>query len=77
MLIAERVYNFLAERVPLAFCDDCIAERLELSRRQQAHRVTTALGTTANFHRKDGTCSLCGETRKVIRHERPADEVIE
>jgi hypothetical protein len=75
ILIAERVYNFLAERVPLAFCDDCIAERLELSRRQQAHRITTALGTTSNFHREDGTCSLCGETRKVIRHaylDRPA-----
>jgi hypothetical protein len=68
MMIAERVNEFLREHSPLAFCDDCIAERLSLSRRQQAHRVTSALGTTTNFRREEGTCSACGEVRKVIRY---------
>jgi len=68
MMIAERVNAFLMEHRPLAFCDDCIAERLGLIRRQQAHRVTSALGTTTNFQREEGSCSACGEVRKVIRH---------
>ena len=67
-MIAERVNAFLTEQAPLSFCDDCIAQRLELSRRQQAHRVTSALGTTTNFRREDGMCDCCGQAKKVIRH---------
>ena len=66
MMIAERVNEFITAKRPAAFCDDCIAEELELSRRQQAHRVTSALGTTSNFQRGQGICSRCGEDRLVI-----------
>ena len=67
-LISERVNAFLTQEAPRAFCDDCIAQRLQLSRRQQAHRVTSALGTTTNFLREDGACSICGQIKKVTRH---------
>ena len=68
MLIAERVNKFITDHMPDAFCDDCIAEELGLSRRQQAHRVTSALATTADFRREVDSCSLCGKEKKVIRH---------
>jgi hypothetical protein len=67
MSIAERVNKFLTDHQPAAFCDDCLAERLQLSRRQQAHRVTSALGTTSNFSRANGRCSLCGDEKLVIQ----------
>jgi len=49
-----------------AYCDDCIAKQLELSRRGQASRITRALSTTSNFLRDKGACSICGAVKKVI-----------
>jgi hypothetical protein len=66
MDVAEQVNKFLTDNRPSAFCDDCIADKLQLSRRQQAFRVTSALGTPGtSFVRQQGTCSSCGEERKV------------
>lgn len=48
-----------------AYCDDCIAKELNLSRRQ-ANRTTSLLSATCNFCREKGVCSLCGAQRKVI-----------
>ena len=66
MNIPETVHSWLTERKGFAHCDDCIAEELTLARRQQAHRVTSALATTRDFSRFDGTCHRCGEQRLVI-----------
>jgi len=67
MSISERVNEFLTKNNSSSFCDDCIAEILNLSRRQQANRVTGALGTTDNFLRKKGMCSGCDKEKIVIR----------
>ena len=64
MTIAQRVNQFLSRRAPTAFCDDCIAKELSLSRRQ-AQRVTSVLGMTT-FHRAEGSCSVCEEMRKKV-----------
>ena len=66
MTIAQRVNQFLSRRAPAAFCDDCIAKELSLSRRQ-AQRVTSALGMTT-FRRAEGSCSVCEEMRKKVIH---------
>lgn len=67
MTIADQVNKFLTDNRPNAYCDDCIAEKLSLSRRQQAFRVTSALGTPGtSFVRADGICTSCREERKVI-----------
>ena len=65
MIIAERVNDWLKQRSGNAYCDDCIAKHLEL-RRQQANRVTMALGTTGEFVRELGKCSECGGEKKVV-----------
>ena len=67
MSIPEQVNAFLTERRPSRFCDDCIAERLELNWRQEANRATNALGTTDSFHRARGICSICDKKKKVIQ----------
>ncbi len=67
MLISQRVNNFLSERRPGQYCDDCIADNLRLKRRQQAQRVTSALGTTADFDRTLGVCSMCVNRKLVTR----------
>jgi hypothetical protein len=66
MTIPESVNNFITKHRPDEFCDDCIAEQLRLSRRQQAHRVTSALATTDCFRREKDICSLCGSEKMVI-----------
>lgn len=67
MTIAERVNDYITRYQPKAFCDDCLHAELGLSLRQQAHRVTSALGTTNDFRREKDTCSLCGALKMVTR----------
>ncbi len=67
MTIQERVNAFLTVRRPSRFCDDCITESLELSPRQTTQKATSALGTTDNFHRGQGVCSVCGKEKMVIQ----------
>jgi hypothetical protein len=72
MTIAQDVATWLRQRAPAAFCDDCIAKELSLSQRQQANRVTNALGTTREFPRETGTCSGCNAEKIVTRAVRLA-----
>lgn len=66
MTIAEKVAGFLRKNKGKPFCDDCIAERIPLKRRQQAHRVTSALGVTGEFRRIDGECSACRKAPRKV-----------
>lgn len=63
--VVHKVVGWLKGHLGRAYCDDCIAEKVELSRRQQAHRVTSALSATSEFSRRQGICSACGEERLV------------
>ena len=65
--IAERVNAYISAARPKAFCDDCIAEALGLSQRQQSARVTGALETTSDFERSVDSCGTCHDLKKVIR----------
>jgi uncharacterized protein YaaQ len=63
----DRIRAFVTRLAPAAVCDDCIAERLELSVRQQAIDVTRELAGTQGFVRQKGPCALCGADKLVIR----------
>lgn len=69
-MLAEQVNRYITAQAPEPLCDDCIAGELMLTSRQQAFHVTTALGTTSDFTRRLGTCSMCGDEKKVIRAHR-------
>lgn len=66
--IAGRVSEFLLAHRPALFCDDCIADRLGLSHRRQANRVTRTMEDSADFWRAVGACSGCNKHKQVIRH---------
>jgi hypothetical protein len=65
--IPERVSSFLRQNDGVPYCDDCIQKNLFLKRRQQAHRVTSALAQTREFIREKGICSDCGGDKLVTR----------
>jgi len=64
----ERVRELLIKKSPMAICDDCIAERLDLSVRQYANHTTRELAPTPRFDRRKDTCGICGSVKKVIRY---------
>ncbi len=71
MSILDRVNAFLTAQRPSRFCDDCIAESLELIQKRgvkkKVREAASALETTYSFHRALGVCSMCGKKKKVIQ----------
>jgi|SRR5579862_3028788 len=65
MTVPERVTKLLRDNPGKSYCDRCIHESLSLARHQQAQQAASALGTTSEFDRSTGTCSLCGGSRVV------------
>lgn len=63
--IARDVVNVLA-RAPLRWCDDCLAQELQLPRRQQAQAVTGVLEETPQYERYRGACDQCREPSKMV-----------
>jgi uncharacterized protein YaaQ len=66
-MVLDRVRAFIARLAPEAVCDDCIAERLDLTVRQHANHQTRELAGNGGFVRAKGPCSLCGAEKLVIR----------
>lgn len=71
MSIPEKVSTFLRQRDSAAYCDDCIQRGAGLKRRQQAQRVTGALGQTSDFIREKAICAGCGSDTKFATRAIP------
>ncbi len=67
MSIPDRVNAFLTAQRPSQFCDDCIAESLEINVKPSIQEAASALATTDNFRRGLGICSMCGKEKTVIQ----------
>ena len=67
MTVLDDVRSFIARLAPDAVCDDCIADRLNLSVRQHANHKTRELAGSGGFERRKAPCSLCGSDKLVIR----------
>lgn len=65
MTVADKVKSFLKKFKANKFCDDCIKELLNIPKRQQVQQATQPLTNTGDYDRNDGTCSKCGEYKKV------------
>ena len=50
-------------------CDECVADRLDLSSVAQASAATHAAGGVRGFELLKESCGLCGEARHVIRYK--------
>lgn len=67
--IADRIAALVRRLDGTPLCDECIADRLDLSSLAQASVVTSTAGGTARFERLKAPCGLCGEPRHVIRYK--------
>ncbi len=65
--VLDEVRAFVGRLSPEPVCDDCIAERLNLTVRQHANHKTRELAGSDGFERRKGTCSLCAGEKLVIR----------
>lgn len=68
--VLDRVRKFVERLAPEPVCDDCIAEKLELTIRQNAGHLTNELAGTDHFARDHAPCALCGAPKTVIRKAR-------
>lgn len=68
MSVPQRINDFITAQKPHPVCNKCIAEKVGLAN-DTAHpaQVTGALATTTDFVQEEGECSICKNTRKVIR----------
>lgn len=66
MTVLDQVRAFVSRLSPEPVCDDCIAERLDLTVRQHANHKTRELAGAEGFERRRGECSLCGQSKLVI-----------
>lgn len=71
MIVAQKINDFIQRHHPGAVCDKCIVAGLNLTQHAHSAQNTAALGTTSDFDRDKGNCSLCKEDRVVIRALRP------
>jgi ribosomal protein L34E len=67
MTVLDRVRGLVERLGPASICDDCITEKLGLSVRQHANHKARELAGGGGFERRKDACSICGETRIVIR----------
>ena len=67
MTVLDDVRALVTRLSPEPVCDDCIAERLDLSVRQHANHKSRELAGSGGFVRSKGPCSLCGADKLVIR----------
>jgi hypothetical protein len=67
VLVAQRINNYVTKTRPLTLCDKCIAAGMGL-KNESAHpaQITAALGTTSDFTREHGQCSVCKRQKTVI-----------
>lgn len=65
--VLEKVRGLIERLSPEPICDDCVSERLGLSVRQHANHKTGELAGIGGFERRNDTCSICGNVKKVIR----------
>jgi len=67
----DKVRALIERLSPDPICDDCIAGRLAFSAPQDAGPMTRELAGTNGFERDKDVCTICGDTRQVIRRRRP------
>ena len=67
MTILDEVTRLVERLAPEPICDDCIAEKLGLSVRQQANHKTREIAGMNGFERRKDLCSICSGEKLVVR----------
>jgi hypothetical protein len=70
MLVAQRINDLVtAHQRPI--CDKCIVTALNMTALAHSAQITATLGTTSDFSRDHGTCSVCRRIKMVIQSRKP------
>lgn len=67
MTVLDDVRALITRLSPSPICDDCVAEKLNLSVRQHANHKTRELAGSNGFERRRDICSLCFGEKLVTR----------
>jgi hypothetical protein len=67
MTVIDEVRKLIERLAPDPICDDCIAEKLNLSVRQHANHKTRELAGSDGFERGKDACAICDAVKLVIR----------
>lgn len=67
MTLLQNIEKLVSRLSPEPVCDTCITEKLDLDPLEHADHAARELAGTNGFELLSGACSLCGETRLVIR----------
>ncbi|MEQ9661878.1 MAG: hypothetical protein RLN87_04925 [Parasphingopyxis sp.] len=67
MTVLEQVRALIERLAPDPICDDCIADKLNLSVRHHTNHKTRELMGEPGFERRLDECAMCGKSKKVIR----------
>ena len=67
MTVIDDVRALIDRLAPEPICDDCVAERLGLTVRQNANHTTRELAGSNGFERRKDICSMCFAEKLVIR----------
>jgi hypothetical protein len=64
MSVPQKINDYVTSKRPASVCDKCIAEALGMAN-NTAHpaQITGALGTTSDFTREPGRCSVCNSDK--------------
>jgi hypothetical protein len=63
----KRATDFLKTNAGIAYCDDCVRERLEITRAHLTERDMHDVAIQAGFTRELGKCSVCGTQRVITK----------
>lgn len=67
--VFENVRDLVVNLAPKCICDDCIAEKLELTARQHANLKTRELSQNPEYLRTKRECSACGGEKLSISYQ--------
>jgi hypothetical protein len=67
MTVLQDVEKLVVRLAPAPVCDACLTDTLGLSILHHADHAARELAGSNGFERSKDECSLCGETRMVIR----------
>lgn len=65
--LLERVRALIERLSPEQICDECIAQKLDLTGRRDANHTTRELAGATGFERRKGMCAICCGDKIVIR----------
>jgi hypothetical protein len=68
MTVLDDVSDLIVRRRGDAICDDCIADKLNLTVRQHANRKTNILKNESGFNRRKDICPVCKGNKLVISY---------